>query len=142
MAISKTSSPRLPRPGLSARDTLQRGRTKEQAATRDRDAVVHTVGELKMTEQDIRDYLDRGGPTDLATNGRAINVLDESIADLEQECVNVTAEANGLRAKMDNGVRRKKNMQVNYRKIQRDLAALEAASPSSRRATRTTITAD
>ncbi len=120
--------PRIAKARAMREEAVQRHRAREQAATGERDAVVHTVTELRMIEQDIREYLDGGRPEKLAASELAIQELDGTIADLERESGSLTSEVNGLRARIENGDRRKKNMQdnLNFRKMQRDLGTLEA----------------
>ncbi|CAM1504481.1 Fc.00g020720.m01.CDS01 [Cosmosporella sp. VM-42] len=119
----------------SARDeVLRRGRAKEQVIAEARDAVANSVSELKMMDNDIQDYIDRGGPSNLASNERAITTLEKTIAKTEREVTEITVRVNKLRQDIDNGDRKKKNINdnLNYRKhlrmlevIRRDIAELE-----------------
>lgn len=107
-------------------ETLQRGRSKEQAIADDRDAVANTVSEIKMIEADIQDYIDRGGPSNLASNQRAIASLEKNITSTEKEIEDVTLRTNKLKQDIDNGDRKKKNISdnLNYRKHLRTLEIL------------------
>ncbi|KAM4058561.1 AAA domain-containing protein [Hirsutella rhossiliensis] len=111
----------------SARDeTLGRGRAKEQAIVDERDAIANSVSEIKMLDSDIQDYVDRGGPSNLASNQRAIAALEQLIGNTEKEIAQVTVRANKLKQDIDNGDRKKKNIgdNLNYRKHLRTLDVL------------------
>lgn len=119
----------------SARDeVLRRGRAKEQVIVEARDAVANSVSEIKMMDSDIQDYVDRGGPSNLASNQRAIATLEKAIANTEKEITDLTVRTNKLKQDIDNGDRKKKNINdnLNYRKhlrmlevIRRDISELE-----------------
>lgn len=115
-------------------ETLQRGRSKEQAIANERDTIVNSIGEIKMVDGEIQNYLDRGGPSNLASNERAIATLDTAIRTTEQEIADLTIRANKLKQDLDSGDRKKKNINdnINYRKhlrtlevLRRDIAGLE-----------------
>ncbi|KAM0329212.1 hypothetical protein ACHAQA_004512 [Verticillium albo-atrum] len=107
-------------------DTLQRGRAKEQTIVEERDSVANSVTELKMVESDIQDYMDRGGPSNLAANQRAINGLEKAITTTEQEISDLTVRTNKLKQDIDNGDRKKQNISNNlkYRQNKRQLDVL------------------
>ncbi|KAM6537561.1 DNA repair protein rad50 [Fusarium falciforme] len=103
----------------SARDdVLRRGRSKEQVIADARDNVANSVSEMKMMDTDIQDYIDRGGPSNLASNQRAIATLEKTIANTEKEVTDLTVRTNKLKQDIDNGDRKKKNIRdnLNYRK--------------------------
>ncbi|KAF4986602.1 hypothetical protein FDECE_15861 [Fusarium decemcellulare] len=103
----------------SARDdVLRRGRSKEQVIADARDSVANSVSEMKMMDTDIQDYIDRGGPSNLASNQRAIASLEKTIANTEKEVTDLTVRTNKLKQDIDNGDRKKKNIKdnLNYRK--------------------------
>lgn len=111
----------------SARDeTLRKGRSKEQVIIDERDAIANSVSEIKMLDSDIQDYNDRGGPSNLASNQRAIAALEKSIANTEKEIADLTVRANKLKQDIDSGDRKKKNISdnLNYRKHLRTLEVL------------------
>ncbi|EEY21117.1 DNA repair protein RAD50 [Verticillium alfalfae VaMs.102] len=109
-------------------DTLQRGRAKEKAIVEERDLVANSVTELKMVESDIQDYMDRGGPSNLAANQRAIDGLEKTIAATEQEISDLTVRTNKLKQDIDNGDRKKQNISNNlkFRQNKRQLDVLRA----------------
>ncbi|QPH18474.1 hypothetical protein C2857_003519 [Epichloe festucae Fl1] len=119
----------------SARDeTLQRGRAKEQVIVDERDAISNSISEIKMLDKDIQAYIDQGGPSNLASNERAIAALERSITNLDRDIADLTVRANKLKQDIDSGDRKKKNItdNLNYRKhlrqlevLRRDIADLE-----------------
>ncbi|KAG5991699.1 hypothetical protein E4U43_003956 [Claviceps pusilla] len=119
----------------SARDeTLRRGRAKEQVIIDERDAIANSVSEFKMLDSDIQAYIDRGGPSNLAANERAIAALERAISRTDADIADLTVRANKLKQDIDSGDRSKKNISDNlhYRKhlrqlevLRRDIADLE-----------------
>ncbi|KAJ6442871.1 DNA repair protein Rad50 [Purpureocillium lavendulum] len=119
----------------SVRDeTLRHGRQKEQVIIDERDAIANSASEIKMLDNDIADYIDRGGPSNLASNQRAIAALETSISNTEKEITDVTVRTNKLKQDIANGDRKKKNISdnLNYRKhlrtlevLRKDIAELE-----------------
>lgn len=116
-------------------DTLLRGRAKEQKVAEERDAVAGTVSELKMVEQDIQEYIDSGGPANLASNQRAIASLEQTMANLEKDMKDLTIQINKLGKEIDSSDQKKRNIadNINYRKnlrlledLERDIAALKS----------------
>ncbi|KAK2004795.1 hypothetical protein LX36DRAFT_676775 [Colletotrichum falcatum] len=89
-----------------------------------RDKVADSVTELKMVENDIQDYIDRGGPSNLAANQRAIASLETSIASLDKEISDLTVRTNKLKQDIDNGDRKKQNISNNL-KYRQNLLQLE-----------------
>lgn len=110
-----------------ARDeVLRRGRAKEQVIAEARDTVANCVSELKMMDSDIQDYVDRGGPSNLASNQRAITSLEKAIESTEKEIADLSNRNNKLKQDINNGDRKKKNINdnLNYRKHLRMLEVL------------------
>ncbi|KAK2030194.1 P-loop containing nucleoside triphosphate hydrolase protein [Colletotrichum zoysiae] len=121
-------------------DTLQRGHK-----------VADSVTELKMVENDIQDYIDRGGPSNLAANQRAIASLEKSIASLDKEISDLTVRTNKLKQDIDNGDRKKQNISNNlkYRQnlqqleiLRRDIEELESPKQLENRHNRLMKTKD
>ncbi len=122
----------------SLEEARQQGRAKEQRIAEERDGVATTVSELKMINSDIQEYLDRGGPSNLASNQRAIASLEASITSLENEMRELTIQINKLSKDIDNSGAKKRNIADNltYRKNLREREALkeEIAELESRNA--------
>ncbi|KAL7620279.1 DNA repair protein rad50 [Parahypoxylon ruwenzoriense] len=108
-------------------DTLQRGRTKEKKVADERDGLAASVNELKLINTDIQDYLDRGGPSLLAANERAIESLDKTIKRNEKDMNDLAARTNKLKEDIASSSGKKKNIidNLNYRKALRDIEKLE-----------------
>jgi len=112
----------------TALDEVRRqGREKEKRLADERDGVATTLSELKMINSEIQDYLDRGGPSNLAANQRAIAILDTTIASLESDMRDLTEQINQLNREVDNSDAKKRNISDNltYRKNLRERDALE-----------------
>ncbi|KAM7207103.1 DNA repair protein RAD50 [Rhypophila sp. PSN 637] len=102
-------------------------RAKEQSVAEERDGIATTVSELKMINGEIQDYLDRGGPSNLASNQRAIATLETTIANLENDIRELTVQINKMTKEIDNSDAKKRNISDNltYRKNLREREALE-----------------
>jgi DNA repair protein RAD50 len=112
----------------AARDEIRsRGHAKEQTARDTRDEVTGSISDIKKIDRDIQDYIDRGGPSNLASNQRAIAGLEKSISNTKHEVDELTKRNNKLRTDIDNGDRKKKNItdNLNYRKHLRALDTLK-----------------
>ncbi|ODA79338.1 hypothetical protein RJ55_04931 [Drechmeria coniospora] len=107
-------------------ESLRRGRAREQTMVGARDEIANSVSEIKMLDNDIQDYVDRDGPSKLASNQRAIAALEESMQKREQEIVDLTVRTNKLKQDIDKGDGKKKNIgdNINYRKHLRTLEVL------------------
>ncbi|KAI5863036.1 putative RAD50 protein [Durotheca rogersii] len=107
-------------------DTLQRGRAKEKKAADERDGFAASANELRLINTDIQDYLDRGGPSLLAANERAIQALDKSIKRIEKDMNDLAARTNKLKEEIATSAGNKKNIldNLNYRKTIRDIERL------------------
>ncbi|KAL2211756.1 DNA repaire protein UVS6 [Sarocladium strictum] len=107
-------------------DALNRGRAKEKVVVEERDAISTSISEIKMMDNDIQAYIDRGGPAELAANQRTITALEQRIESSESEIKEVTVRSNKLREDIDNSDRKKKNIadNLNYRKHLRTLEVL------------------
>ncbi|KAJ4290748.1 DNA repair protein rad50 [Collariella sp. IMI 366227] len=108
-------------------EARQQGRAKEQKIAEERDTVATTFSELKMMNSEIQEYLDRGVPSNLASNQRAIAALDAAITNLENEMRDLTVQINKLNKEIDNSDAKKRNIADNlaYRKNLRERDALE-----------------
>ncbi|AEO69999.1 5319de15-279a-4687-80ed-b8adb852913a [Thermothielavioides terrestris] len=109
-------------------EARQQGRAKEQKVAEERDGLATTVSELKMINSEIQDYLDRGGPSNLASNQRAIASLETTIENLESEARDLTVQINKLTKDIDNSNAKKRNIADNltYRKNLREREVLQA----------------
>ncbi|KAJ4399566.1 DNA repair protein rad50 [Neurospora sp. IMI 360204] len=108
-------------------ESRKQGRAREQRIAEKRDGIATTVSELKMINREIQDYLDRGGPANLASNQRAIASLESTIATLERDMKDLTIQINKLNKEIDNSDAKRRNIADNltYRKNLRERDALE-----------------
>ncbi|KAI1414012.1 hypothetical protein F5Y13DRAFT_159550 [Hypoxylon sp. FL1857] len=104
-------------------DAQQRARVKEKKVADERDGLAASVNELKLIDNDIQDYLDRGGPSLLAATERAIQSLDKVIKRIEKDMNDLTARTNKIKEEISNSEGRRKNIIDNlaYRKTLRDI---------------------
>lgn len=108
-------------------ESRKQGRAREQRIAEERDGIATTVSELKMINREIQDYLDRGGPANLASNQRAIASLENTIATLERDMKELTTQIHKLNKEIDNSDTKRRNIADNltYRKNLRERDALE-----------------
>ncbi|KAK6063054.1 DNA repair protein rad50 [Seiridium cupressi] len=108
-------------------DVMQRGRAKEKKITDERNELSGSVSELRMVDGDIRDYIDRGGPSNLVTNQRAIQGLNQVIERIEKDMNELAVRTNKLKEEISDSARRKKNIgdNLNYRKNLRQIETLK-----------------
>lgn len=113
----------------------QQARLKEQEVADSRDEIASSINELRRVDQDIQDYIDRGGPENLASNFRAMSSLDERLARLEKELQQLTVQVSELREQEANSDRLKENISNNLRlrknirdldRLRREIAELES----------------
>ncbi|KAI0109105.1 AAA domain-containing protein [Nemania sp. FL0031] len=110
-------------------DILQKGRDKEKKITGERDTLAGSVSELKLIDSGIRDYLDRGGPSNLKSNEQAIQALEKTIRRTDDDMNAVVARSNKMKEEMASSDAKKKNIMENltYRKAARDVDKLKLA---------------
>ncbi|KAI3319627.1 hypothetical protein HD806DRAFT_256649 [Xylariaceae sp. AK1471] len=119
-------------------DILQRGRDKEKEVASKRDGLAGSVSELKRIDNDIQDYLSRGGPSNLKINEQAIHALEKTIKRIDEDMNAVAARSNKMKEEMTSSDGKKRNIMENltFRKAARDVDTLkqEIADLESRRA--------
>ncbi|KAH6657791.1 DNA repaire protein UVS6 [Truncatella angustata] len=108
-------------------DVIQRGRAKEKKITDQRDELADSVSELKMIDSDIREYVDSGGASNLASNERAIQGLNQTVAHIEKDMNELASRDNKVREEISDSGRRKKNISNNltFRKNLRQIETLK-----------------
>ena len=131
----ETLEPEIASARAALDESRRQGRAKEQRVAEERDKVATTVSELRMIDSEMQEYLDRGGPSNLASNQRAIAALEATIASHESDSRDLTIQINKLNKEIDNSDAKKRNISDNltYRKnmrerdaLEREIAALEA----------------
>ncbi|KAI1137238.1 hypothetical protein F5Y05DRAFT_388585 [Hypoxylon sp. FL0543] len=108
-------------------DAQQRARAREKKVADERDGLAASVNELKLIDNDIQDYLDRGGPSLLAATERATQSLDKVIKRIEKDMNELTARTNKIKEEISNSEGRRKNIidNLTYRATLRDIEKLK-----------------
>ncbi|KAK6860158.1 hypothetical protein PG995_003794 [Apiospora arundinis] len=108
-------------------DVIERGHEKESKVAGERDGLAGSVNELKLVENDIQDYVSRGGPSLLATTDREIHTLQKSETRIEKDMQELAASTNKLREEISSSDQQKRNIRdnLNYRKSLREVETLK-----------------
>lgn len=93
----------------------ERGREKARLVAEDRDAVAQTISNLKIIEDEIQDYVDRGKPATLASTERAIQALKENHELLKTQMNDIMTRINSQKQELAQADRRRKNINDNIR---------------------------
>lgn len=93
----------------------ERGREKARLVAEDRDAVAQTISNLKIIEDEIQDYVDRGKPSALDSAERAIQGLKQHHERLKAEMAEVMTRINSQKQELAQADRRRKNINDNIR---------------------------
>ena len=105
-------------------DASNRGAERERDLQQEASRLADSLHQLKMAEQDINAYLDRGGPDQVARSEREVERVREKIGRLEDEQKAVTAEINQAQKQRDQHDEQKRTISDNLR-YRRDVRALE-----------------
>lgn len=108
-------------------DIKQRGSTKEKDLQREASQLSDSVNKLKLAEQDIRTYLDNGGPEKLARANREIQSFQQEIEQLGDEQRQITVEINKIGEELKNHQQTKRTIadNITFRRKKRELEAVE-----------------
>ncbi|KAG6368501.1 hypothetical protein INS49_002710 [Diaporthe citri] len=104
-------------------DALVAGRKKAEKAAEERDTVARTLNQLKIIEDDIQDYVDRGGESSLASVERSIHNFQQLLTRLKGEMEELMKHINSLKEELSQGDWNKKNIRDNL-KFRENEAAL------------------
>ncbi|KAK7743496.1 DNA repair protein rad50 [Cytospora paraplurivora] len=96
-------------------DTLASGRKKAEKVAEERDSVARTLSQLKIIEDEIQDYADRGGESNLASIERSIQSLQQLLDRLKAEIEDLTRRINAQKEELSQGDRNKKNIRDNLK---------------------------
>ena len=109
-------------------DIKQRGSSKERELQQEASKLSDSVHKLELANQDIRAYIDGGGPANLARCRREIQNAQETIVRLEFEQRQVTVEINRIREELRNQDQTTRVIMDNlkYRRALRDLEEVKA----------------
>lgn len=105
-------------------DALATGRKKAEKIAEERDTVARTLNQLKIIEDDIQDYLDRGGESNLASIERSIQNFKQSLARLKGEMEELMKRINAEKEELSQGDWKKKNIRDNL-KFRENVTVLE-----------------
>lgn len=94
---------------------LERSREKARLVAEERDAVAQTLSKIKIIEDDIQDYVDRGKASALVSAERAIQSLQQQHERLKAEMNVIMTRINSQKEDLAQGDRRKKNINDNLR---------------------------
>lgn len=119
--------PRIDAARAQRDDALASGRKKAEKVAEERDSVARTLSQLKIIEDDIQGYIDRGGESNLASIERSIQTLQQSLNRLKGEIEELTKLINSEKEELSQGDRNKKNIRDNlkFRENCRVLTKLE-----------------
>ncbi|KUI62987.1 DNA repair protein RAD50 [Cytospora mali] len=119
--------PRIDAARAQRDDALASGRKKADKVAEERDSVARTLSQLKIIEDDIQDYVDRGGEGNLASIDRSIQTLQQSLNRLKGEMEDLTRRINTQKEELSQGDRNKKNIRDNlkFRENCRVLTSIE-----------------
>lgn len=108
-------------------DLKQRGEAKERQLQREATSLADSVRNLQRADQDIRAYIEEGGPSKLEKCQRDIQNLEQEIVLLEAELKQITVEINKIREELGNQDQNKRviNDNLKYRKTHRELDAVK-----------------
>ena len=106
-------------------DSARRGADKDRELQAETTKLNNSVNQLKMADQDIRAYLDKGGPQQLARGKREVENLLDEVTRLEQEQHRIAREVKSLEDQLRNHSETKRSIADNQR-YRRDLRQLQA----------------
>ena len=108
-------------------DLKQRGEAKERELQREATNLADSVRNLQRADQDIRAYIEEGGPSKLEKCQRDIQNYEQEILSLEAELKQITVEINKIREELGNQDQNKRviNDNLKYRKTRRELDAVK-----------------
>lgn len=116
--------PRIDAARAQRDDALAMGRKKAEKVAEDRDTVARTLNQLKIVEDDIQDYVDRGGESNLGSVERAIQNFQQQLTRLKGEMEELMKRINSQKEELSQGDWNKKNIRDNL-KFRENEAALE-----------------
>ena len=121
-------APRFAKEEERLEDIRRRGDMKERELLKEAAALSDTLRSLRSADQEIRSYLDAGGPAKLSKCEHDIQAFDQQISSLETELKQVTVGINKIREELSNQDVTKRIISDNLksRKTGRDLKNVEA----------------
>lgn len=107
--------PRIDAARAQRDDALAMGRKKAEKVAEERDTVARTLNGLKIIEDDIQDYLDRGGETNLASVERSIQNFQQLLTRLKGDMEELMKRINSQKDELSQGNWNKKNIKDNLK---------------------------
>ena len=110
-------------------DVKQRGLNKETSRQEEASRLSDSVHRLETASEQIRDYVNSGGPKRLAACKREIERLEQETSQIRDEQTQVTRELNKIRAELQSQQETKRNIDdnINYRSRLRELEDVKSA---------------
>lgn len=115
--------PRIDAARAQRDDALATGRKKAERAAEERDTVARTLNQLKIIEDDIQDYVDRGGEANLTSVERSIQSFQQLLTRLKGDMEELMKGINMLKEELSQSDWNKKNIRDNL-KFRENEAAL------------------
>ena len=118
-------------------DVKKRGLNREKLLQEEAAGLSDSVHQLEMTSQQIRTYIDDGGPGKLAACKREIESTEQESKQLQNEQTQVTKELNKIRNELQSQKETRRNIEdnIDYRShrqrlnaVKAEIAKLEAAN--------------
>ena len=108
-------------------DIRQRGSVKEKALQQEALQLSDSVHKLKLADQDIRSYMDDGGPEKLARANREIQNFQQEIEQLGDEQKHITVEINKISEELKNHQQTRRTIadNITFRRKKGELEAVE-----------------
>lgn len=107
--------PRIDAARAQRDDALATGRKKAEKVAEERDTVARTLNQLKIIEDDIQDYADRGGESNLSSVERSIQNFQQLLTRLRGEMEELTVRINSQKEELSKGDWHKKNIRDNLK---------------------------
>lgn len=129
--------PLIPEEETKLADVKKRGLNREKLLQEEAAGLSDSVHQLEMTSQQIRTYIDDGGPGKLAACKREIERTEQESKQLQNEQTQITKELNKIRNELlsQNETRRNIKDNIEYRSnrqrldaVKAEIAKLEAAN--------------
>ncbi len=105
----------------------RRGADKVSSHQHDASELATSSHQLKLADEDIKTYLEKGGPTQLARCEREMKSLQNELSKLEGEQRQIMIEVNKARGQLDKQDATKRSIQDNL-KLRQDIRGLEAVN--------------
>ena len=120
----KELGPQLSQAQAKYDDIARRGADKDRELQAEANKLGSSLNQLKMADQEIKSYLDRGGPDQLRRGKRDVENLKREVGRLEEEQQLVVREVKKLEDQLRNHAETKRSISDNQR-YRRDLRQLQ-----------------